>query len=310
MDQLRSWLGRALELPLARVPPLAARGPHVRATTTCTRRRAVRHAQRSTRASTSRRPACTRTRRASSPRSRRDAPRGVELPASIPTIGTMLRAQGYYTAYKGKWHLSVVNQKVAPAPAAIAIPTRRSCSSRTASPTTTTTASTRVSCGSASGTTECSRRIRSTCCRGSQRAAPRASLGSSRSISSIRTTSCSSIRKATAGVGRHADDAGAENAALRQGLGLRPAGELPRGRSLDEARRCSARSNALSEEQLRVYQNYYFNCIRDVDQHVAAVLDALDRLRARGQHGRRRDRGPRRARRRARRHARQRRRHI
>ena len=35
-----------------------------------------------------------------------DAPRGVELPTSIPTIGTMLRAQGYYTAYKGKWHLS------------------------------------------------------------------------------------------------------------------------------------------------------------------------------------------------------------
>jgi arylsulfatase len=27
-----------------------------------------------------------------------------------------------------------------------------------------------------------------------------------------------------------------------------------------------------------VYQNYYFNCIRDVDQHVGAVLDALARL--------------------------------
>ncbi len=24
----------------------------------------------------------------------------------------MLREQGYYTAYKGKWHLSVINQKV------------------------------------------------------------------------------------------------------------------------------------------------------------------------------------------------------
>jgi arylsulfatase len=34
----------------------------------------------------------------------------------------------------------------------------------------------------------------------------------------------------------------------------------------------------LSEQQLRVYQNYYFNCIRDVDQHVGAVLDALERL--------------------------------
>lgn len=36
---------------------------------------------------------------------------GVVLPADFPTIGTMLREQGYYTAYKGKWHLSVVNQK-------------------------------------------------------------------------------------------------------------------------------------------------------------------------------------------------------
>jgi arylsulfatase A-like enzyme len=41
-----------------------------------------------------------------------EAPRGVELPARIPTLGTMLRAQGYYTAYKGKWHLSVINQKL------------------------------------------------------------------------------------------------------------------------------------------------------------------------------------------------------
>lgn len=39
-------------------------------------------------------------------------PGGVELPPSIPTIGTMLREQGYYTAYKGKWHLSKINQKV------------------------------------------------------------------------------------------------------------------------------------------------------------------------------------------------------
>jgi arylsulfatase len=34
----------------------------------------------------------------------------------------------------------------------------------------------------------------------------------------------------------------------------------------------------LSEAQLRVYQNYYFNCIRDVDQHVGSVLDAITQL--------------------------------
>jgi arylsulfatase A-like enzyme len=37
--------------------------------------------------------------------------RAVELPEGFPTIGRMLREQGYYTAYKGKWHLSVINQK-------------------------------------------------------------------------------------------------------------------------------------------------------------------------------------------------------
>ena len=34
----------------------------------------------------------------------------------------------------------------------------------------------------------------------------------------------------------------------------------------------------MDEARWQVYQNYYFNCIRDVDQHIAAVLDALDRL--------------------------------
>ena len=31
-----------------------------------------------------------------------------ELSSEIPTIGHMLREQGYYTAFKGKWHLSAV----------------------------------------------------------------------------------------------------------------------------------------------------------------------------------------------------------
>ncbi len=33
-----------------------------------------------------------------------------ELSADFPTIGDMLREQGYYTAYKGKWHLSNINE--------------------------------------------------------------------------------------------------------------------------------------------------------------------------------------------------------
>lgn len=36
----------------------------------------------------------------------------LELSPGFPTIGDMLRREGYYTAYKGKWHLSVIDQKV------------------------------------------------------------------------------------------------------------------------------------------------------------------------------------------------------
>jgi arylsulfatase len=35
-----------------------------------------------------------------------DVPWVSKLPADIPTIGHMLRGAGYYTAYKGKWHLN------------------------------------------------------------------------------------------------------------------------------------------------------------------------------------------------------------
>jgi arylsulfatase len=31
------------------------------------------------------------------------------MSAQVPTIGTMLREHGYYTAYKGKWHVSVID---------------------------------------------------------------------------------------------------------------------------------------------------------------------------------------------------------
>jgi arylsulfatase A-like enzyme len=34
----------------------------------------------------------------------------VQLSPDFPTVGKMLRELGYYTAYKGKWHLSLINQ--------------------------------------------------------------------------------------------------------------------------------------------------------------------------------------------------------
>ena len=33
------------------------------------------------------------------------------LPTDLPTLGHMMRAAGYYTSYKGKWHLSDINEK-------------------------------------------------------------------------------------------------------------------------------------------------------------------------------------------------------
>jgi arylsulfatase A-like enzyme len=39
-------------------------------------------------------------------------PPPVELSPDFVTVGKLLREQGYYTAYKGKWHLSLIDQRV------------------------------------------------------------------------------------------------------------------------------------------------------------------------------------------------------
>tara|TARA_B100000315_G_scaffold260373_1_gene321216 strand:+ start:8931 stop:10514 length:1584 start_codon:yes stop_codon:yes gene_type:complete len=39
-----------------------------------------------------------------------DNPPNPVLPTDLPTIGHMLREAGYYTAYKGKWHMSLLNE--------------------------------------------------------------------------------------------------------------------------------------------------------------------------------------------------------
>ena len=49
-------------------------------------------------------------------------PPAIELPQTFMTVGKMLREQGYYTAYKGKWHLSMVNQRAGAAVAPRAYP--------------------------------------------------------------------------------------------------------------------------------------------------------------------------------------------
>src|SRR6185503_10813560 len=57
--------------------------------------------------------------------------------------------------------------------------------------------------------------------------------------------------------------------------------DLPRSFGADDLKAKPAVQRAfraLDEQQLRVYQNYYFNCIRDVDQHIGTLLAALTRL--------------------------------
>lgn len=39
-----------------------------------------------------------------------DAPPNPGLSGSLPTLGTMMQAAGYYSSYKGKWHLSQINK--------------------------------------------------------------------------------------------------------------------------------------------------------------------------------------------------------
>ena len=40
-----------------------------------------------------------------------DTPPNPGLPETLPTLGTMMQAAGYYASYKGKWHLSQINKE-------------------------------------------------------------------------------------------------------------------------------------------------------------------------------------------------------
>ena len=201
--------------------------------------------------------------------------RGVELPAGFPTIGTMLRAQGYYTAYKGKWHLSVINQKV----------------------------------GAGGKFPDATHALEDYGFSdynydGEHTGLSWAGFGhdgvtAAESINLLERFSSGG----TAGkpwflavnfVNPHdimffdaQGKGGAAAGAPMLGLPGTPlyakdwGFELPRSYRADDLSTKPAVQRSfrpLDEAQLRVYQNYYFNCIRDVDQHVGAMLDAVDRL--------------------------------
>ena len=203
------------------------------------------------------------------------APRGVELPAGFPTLGTMLREQGYYTAYKGKWHLSVINQKIG----ANAYPH----ATKALEPY-----------GFADYNYD-----------GEHTGLTWDGFGhdgvaAAESISLLERFAAGSTQGkpwflAVNFVNPHDImffDARGEGGALAGAPLLGIPGnplyaknwrfELPRSYRADDLSTKPAAQRVarpLSEEQLLVHQNYYFNCIRDVDQHVGALLDAVERLR-------------------------------
>jgi arylsulfatase len=201
-------------------------------------------------------------------------PRGTELPAHFPTLGTMLREQGYYTAYKGKWHLTVINQKLG----------------KDAFPNATKALedfgfSDYNYDGEHSGLTWAGFGHDGVTAAESINLLERFASGS---------TGDKPWFLAVNFVNPHDImffDARGQGGSL---IGMPTLGapggalydkdwrfELPHSYSADNLTTKPAvhrPQRPLSEAQLRVYQNYYFNCIRDVDQHVGAVLDALARL--------------------------------
>ncbi len=203
-----------------------------------------------------------------------EALRGTELPPGFPTIGTMLRAQGYYTAYKGKWHLSVVNQKIG-----------KDRFPNGANALEAYGFSDYNYDGEHTGLTWAG--------------FGRDGVTAAESINLLERF----VAGRTAGkpwflavnfVNPHDImffDARGDGSALFGTPRLGAPGtplyakdwhfELPRSYRADDLSTKPAVQrplHALSEAQLRVYQNYYFNCIRDVDRHVGEMLAAIDRL--------------------------------
>ncbi len=204
----------------------------------------------------------------------REAPHGVELPVGFPTLGTMLRSQGYYTAYKGKWHLSVINQKLDkdsfPNSTRALEPYGFSDYNYDGEHTGLTWAGFGHDGVTAAESINLLERFAA------------GGTGGKRWFLAVNFVNPHDVMFF---------DAREQGASL---LGMPLLGvpgdstyekdwhfALPRSYGADNLSTKPAVQRPrqpLSEAQLRTYQNYYFNCIRDVDRHVGSVLDAITRL--------------------------------
>jgi arylsulfatase len=200
--------------------------------------------------------------------------RGVELPASFATIGTMLREQGYYTAYKGKWHLSVVNQKVGGGRYPNARKSLEEYGFSEYNYDGEHTGLTWVGFGHDGVIAADSIGLLQRLAAGHSQDKPWFMAVNFINPHDIMFFDAEGEGGDTLGspvLGAPATplyekdwDFHLPRSYYEDDLSTKPAVQRP-GRTLDEA-------------GWKVYQNYYFNCIRDVDQHIASVLDALDRL--------------------------------
>jgi arylsulfatase len=203
-----------------------------------------------------------------------DAPRGPELREGFPTVGTLLREQGYYTAYKGKWHLSVVNQKIGagrfPDGTQALEPFGFSDYNYDGEHTGLTWA------GFGHDGVAAAESITLL-----ERFAAGGTAGKPWFLA-VNFVNPHDIMFFDA----RGDGESLFGTPMLAAPGAPPyekdwGFDLPRSYRADDLSTKPAVQRAfkpLTEAQLRVYQNYYFNCIRDVDAHVGAVLAAVDRL--------------------------------
>jgi arylsulfatase len=204
-----------------------------------------------------------------------DGPRGPELPEGFPTIGTLLREQGYYTAYKGKWHLSVVNQKIGagrfPNATKALEPYGFSDYNYDGEHTGLTWAGFSHDGVAAAESVNLLERFAA------------GGTGGKPWFLAVNFVNPHDIMFFDA----RGDGAALVGAPTLGAPGARPyekdwGFDLPRSYRADDLSTKPAVQRAfkpLTEAQLRTYQNYYFNCIRDVDALVGAVLEAVERLR-------------------------------
>jgi arylsulfatase len=203
-----------------------------------------------------------------------ESPRGVELKAGFPTVGTMLREQGYYTAYKGKWHLSVINQKVGKNAFPDATNALEDYGFSDYNHDGEHTGLVWAGFGHDGVTAAESINLLERFAAGRTQGKPwflAVNFVNPHDIMFFDAEGDGGSLAATPTLGAPGTPLYSKDWGF----------DLPRSYRADDLSTKPAVQRAfrrLTEDQLRVYQNYYFNCIRDVDQHVGSLLDALERL--------------------------------